>query len=304
MGSWQDLYPFEARYIAVPKSETSVDTVGMHYVECGPRDATQTILCVHGNPTWSFTYRRVLQGFGDRYRVIAVDHVGCGRSEKPQDYEYTLQRHVGNLSRLIEHLDLRHVTLLAHDWGGAIGVGAAQRHLDRIEKILLLNTGVFPPPYIPWRIRACRIPGLGTFAVRGLNLFARAALTMAIHRLPRLDPAVAAGLLAPYDNWANRIAIDRFVRDIPTRRTQTTWQLLESIESNCSMLVHHPVTLLWGMKDWCFRPECLERLQRLFPQARVRQLEDVGHYVMEEAPDEVLEELDKMLAQPAVARRA
>ncbi|RMF43843.1 MAG: alpha/beta fold hydrolase [Planctomycetota bacterium] len=304
MGDWKDLYPFESHFVELPKSETSVDSVRMHYVDQGDRSAEQTVLCVHGNPTWSFTFRRVLTDLADRARVVAPDHIGCGLSDKPQDYAYCLERHVGNLSRLIETLNLQNVTLLAHDWGGAIGVGAALKHPTRIGKLVLLNTGIFPPPFIPWRIRLCRLPGIGAHAIRRWNLFARAATTMALHRLPALPSAVKAGLLAPYDSWASRIGIASFVRDIPTRKSQPTWQVLESIEQGTSMLAHHPVTLVWGMKDWCFRPECLERMQRLFPQARVRRLDDVGHYVMEEAADEVLEEVRRMLDLPAIARGA
>ena len=153
MGDWKVLYPFESQYVELPKSETSVDSVRMHYVAQGDPSAEQTVLCVHGNPTWSFTYRRVLTDISPRAYVIAPDHIGCGLSDKPQDYAYALERHVGNLSRLIETLNLRNITLLAHDWGGAIGVGAALKHPTRIRKLVLLNTGIFPPSYIPWRIR-------------------------------------------------------------------------------------------------------------------------------------------------------
>ncbi len=304
MGDWKVLYPFESQYVELPKSETSVDSVRMHYVAQGDPSAEQTVLCVHGNPTWSFTYRRVLTDISPRAYVIAPDHIGCGLSDKPQDYAYALERHVGNLSRLIETLNLRNITLLAHDWGGAIGVGAALKHPTRIRKLVLLNTGIFPPSYIPWRIRLCRLPGIGTLVVRHWNAFARAATTMALHRLPALAPEVKAGLLAPYDSWASRVGVAGFVRDIPTRKSQATWQVLESIEQGTTMLAHHPVALVWGMKDWCFRPECLVRLQRLFPQARVRRLEDVGHYVMEEAAEEVLEEVHRMLDVAAIARGA
>ncbi len=288
---WRALYPFESRYLDLPASETSADVVRMHYVEQGDPQAEQTVLCVHGNPTWSFTFRQVLQQVGSHARVIAVDHIGCGLSDKPQRYSYTLQRHVGNLARLIEQLDLKRVTLLVHDWGGAIGVGAALKALARVDKFVLLNTALFPPPYIPWRIAACRLPGFGPFAMRRLNLFARAALTMTLNRLPTLPPAVAAGLLAPYHDWNSRVAIARFVQDIPRRKSQATWQLLSSIEQSSELFADRPMRIVWGMKDWCFRVECLDRLTQLFPQAQVQRLEDVGHYVMEEAAGEVIQEV-------------
>ena len=295
---WRKLYPFESNFLSLPKSEASTDTVDMHYVDVGSKSAEQTVLCVHGNPTWSFYYRKVLKNLaGENTRVVAVDHVGCGLSEKPQQYEYSLQRHIGNLTRLIEHLDLKRVTLLAHDWGGAIGLGASLKAPTRIERFVLLNTAAFPPPYVPWRIAACRLPWIGNFAMRGMNLFARAALTMTLNRLPALDPPVASGLLAPYDNWKNRVAIARFVQDIPTRKSKATWQQLQEIEQGLNLFRDRPTRIVWGMKDWCFRVECLERLEQLFPNAKALRLDDVGHYVMEEAADEVIAQIRNCLAE-------
>jgi haloalkane dehalogenase len=195
---------------------------------------------------------------------------------------------------LIDSLDLRNITLVAHDWGGAIGLCSALERLDRFEKIVLLNTGAFPPPYLPWRIAACRVPVLGTLAVRGLNAFARAAITMAMSRR-RLDDRVAAGLLAPYDNWDNRVAIDAFVRDIPMSDQHPTHATLSSLEADLPKLAQIPSLLVWGMKDWCFREECLRRLQQAWPRAEVVEIADAGHYVIEDAPEETLDSIDRFI---------
>ncbi|MBX3421014.1 MAG: alpha/beta fold hydrolase [Pirellulaceae bacterium] len=292
---WRKRYPFASQYFEIPRSETTTDWVRMHFVQQGQGE--QTVLCVHGNPTWSFTFREVLNQVSDQARVIAVDHIGCGLSHKPQKYNYCLQQHIGNLARFIEELDLRRITLLVHDWGGAIGIGAALKVPSRIERLVLLNTGIFPPPYVPWRIAVCRTPWLGEFAMRKLNVFARAALTMTLNRLPRLAPDVAAGLIAPYQDWDSRIAVARFVQDIPRHKNQATWQVLSRIEESVSMFASCPTRIIWGVRDWCFRLECLERLQSLFPQAKVHRLEDVGHYVMEEAPAEVIAQLRECLSE-------
>lgn len=299
MADWRDLYPFPSQFIELAGG------VKLHYVETGARPESHsasssanrpTVLCVHGNPTWSFTYRRILTDLSPDVRVVAVDHVGCGLSDKPQQYPYSLEQHIANLVQLIERLDLRRVTLLVHDWGGAIGLGAGLRVLDRIAGAVILNTAAFPPPYVPLRIAACRIPVVGNWAMRQLNLFALAALKMTLHRLPKLDPAVAAGLIAPYSNWANRVAIARFVQDIPRSPTDPTWQLLANIEQQLARYSDRPVKLVWGMHDWCFRAECLYRFQKLLPHAQTQELGDVGHYVMEEAADEVLAALRAQLA--------
>lgn len=294
MADWRELYPFPSQFIELANG------VKMHYVQTGANqdDANAdrpTVLCVHGNPTWSFTYRRILTDLSSDVRVIAVDHVGCGLSDKPQQYPYSLEQHIANLLQLIEKLDLRRITLLVHDWGGAIGLGAGLRVLERVEGAVILNTAAFPPPYVPLRIAACRIPILGNWAMRQLNVFARAALTMTVNRLPRLDPAVAAGLIAPYSNWNNRVAIARFVQDIPRRPSDPAWQSLTKIEEQLPRLGKYPVSLVWGMRDWCFRPECLRRFQQLLPQANVQELADVGHYVMEDAADDVIGALRRQL---------
>jgi haloalkane dehalogenase len=275
---WRDLYPFESHFLALGPQR-------LHYVDEG---GGEPLLFVHGNPTWSFYWRNLIVGLRDRYRCVAVDHVGCGLSDKPQDYEYTLAQRTSDLVQLVERLDLRGVTLVAHDWGGAIGLGTVQRLRERFSRIVLFNTGAFPPPFVPWRIAACRTPLVGTLAVRGLNAFARAALSMAVEKPERMTADVRAGLLAPYDSWAHRVAIDRFVRDIPFSPRHPTWQVLERIEAGLSSLGELPIQLIWGMRDWCFRPECLERFLTHWPRAEVPRLEDCGHYVVEDAHERIV----------------
>ncbi len=90
-----------------------------------------------------FYYRSLVSGLRDQYRVMAVDHLGCGLSEKPQRYDYSLSRHIGNLVQWIDQLDLHHITLVVHDWGGAIGMGAAIARPQRISKLMILNTAAF-----------------------------------------------------------------------------------------------------------------------------------------------------------------
>ena len=275
---WRSLYPF-------PSHSMQLDGLRYHYLDEG---RGQTLLMLHGNPTWSFYWRNLILAFRDRYRVVAQDHIGCGLSDKPQDYPYCLDQHVSNVVRLIEHLDLSQITLMLHDWGGAIGLGAALKVPDRIARLVLFNTGAFPPPFVPFRIRVCRTPLIGRWAVRGLNLFARAALTMAVEKPDRMTPAVRSGLLAPYDSWANRVAIHRFVADIPMSRHHPTWQTLAEIEDGLPSLACRPIEIIWGMRDWCFRPACLDRFLAHFPEARVHRLDDAGHYVIEDAHKRII----------------
>jgi pimeloyl-ACP methyl ester carboxylesterase len=276
--AWRDLYPFESRFLEIGPHR-------LHYVDEG---AGPPLLFVHGNPTWSFYWRNLILGLRGNFRCVAIDHIGCGLSDKPQNYDYTLARRIEDLCAFVERLDLSGTTLVAHDWGGAIGLGAVERLRERFGRIILFNTGAFPPPFVPWRIAVCRTPLMGTLAVRGLNVFALAALTMGVEKQDRMTADVRAGLLAPYDNWADRIAIDRFVRDIPLTPRHPTWQVLETIEAGLDSLAHMPIALIWGMRDWCFTPQCLDRFIQHWPQAEVHRLEDCGHYVVEDAHERIL----------------
>ena len=275
---WRDLYPFRSHWLPIGDHR-------LHYVDEG---SGAPVLLVHGNPTWSFYWRNIMVGLGDRYRMIAVDHLGCGLSDKPQAYDYNLVNHTANLTRLVDELDLHDATLVVHDWGGAIGLGTLVERPDRFRRIVVFNTGAFPPPFCPWRIRVCRWPWIGPWSVRRLNVFARAALTMAVERSDRMTPAVRAGFLAPYDSFDHRIAIARFVQDIPLSKRHPTWSVLERLEQRLHDLPRRPVQIIWGMRDWCFTPQCLERMCRLFPHADVVRMEDAGHYVVEDAHERIV----------------
>jgi haloalkane dehalogenase len=254
-----------------------------------------TLLFVHGNPTWSFHWRALIAPLRSKYRCVAPDNLGCGYSSNPNQL-LTLADHVNHLATLIEQLDLRNTTLVAQDWGGAIGLGAMLRMPERFERIVLFNTGAFPPPYIPWRIRACRAPLVGRLAVQGAGLFNRAALRMTLARRKQLDPEVASGYIAPYDSWSNRSAVYGFVKDIPSGPGNPTWKLLADIECQLPSLSDRPTLLVWGMRDWCFRPECLERFERVWPHAEVHRLPDVGHWVLEDAPENAVPIVEHFLA--------
>lgn len=290
----------------------------MHFVDEGPRAASQdgtpqTLLFVHGNPTWSFHWRRLISTFRDRYRCIALDHLGCGLSDKRQRF-MSLCEHIDNLVALVHALNLERITLVAQDWGGAIGLGAMLLLPERLRRIVLFNTGAFPPVYIPWRIRACRFPVIGRLAVQGANLFSLAALRMTLARTKKLEPAVAAGYLAPYDSWANRMAVYGFVHDIPAPRNCVspkrefeprinalgdcdTATKLAQIEAALPSLANCPACLIWGMRDWCFRPDCLDRFQAAWPNAEAHRLSDVGHWVVEDAPNESLMIVEQFLSR-------
>jgi pimeloyl-ACP methyl ester carboxylesterase len=276
-GGFRDEYPFDSHWLR------TADGI-LHYVDEG---SGPTLLLVHGNPTWSFAWRHLIRELRGNYRVIAIDHLGCGFSEKPTAGPYVLDRHIHRLQQLVETLDLNDISLFAHDWGGAIGMGCAGRMPDRFGRFVLMNTAAFRSTRIPLRIAVCRIPFLGALGMQGLNLFSSAAVRMAVMR--PLSAAAKAGMLAPYDSWANRTAVREFVHDIPLRSGHRSYQTLVEVEDSLSQQSEKPMQLIWGMKDWCFSPEFLREFEQRFPTAGVHQIADAGHYVFEDAADEVVD---------------
>ena len=279
------LYPFRANYL-------NLEGPRMHYVDEGQG---RPLVMLHGNPTWSFYYRRLIRELRDSYRVIAPDHVGCGLSDKPQRYAYRLSAHIDNLERLIDHLELDGITLVVHDWGGAIGFGYAARHPQRVRRFVVLNSAAFFGR-LPLRIRVCRTPVLGTLAVRGLNAFSRAAVHMACNRRP-MPRDVRAGYLLPYNNFANRVAVHRFIQDIPTRPNHPTYPAIQAIERALPQFRDRPMAIFWGGADFCFTDAFLDAWRQRFPNAEIHHFADAGHYVLEDAVDRIMPLLRGFLAR-------
>jgi pimeloyl-ACP methyl ester carboxylesterase len=273
-------YPFESCWFR------TADGI-QHYIDVG---SGPVLLMVHGNPTWSFVWRNLARDLSQQYRVIAIDHLGCGFSDSPQNRSlYTLDGHIRRLQALVQLLDLRQVTLFAHDWGGAIGMGCAGREHSRFSRFVLMITGAFRSRAIPLRIAVCRIPLLGRLANQAFGLFARAALRMAAEK--PLSAAVRAGLMAPWSSWERRLAMQEFVLDIPLGPEHRSYAALTAVEEGLRKFRDHPVKLIWGMRDWCFTPEeFLAGFEQRFPAADVCRLAEAGHYVFEDAAERVLAE--------------
>ena len=260
----------------------------MHYLDEGPRDGVPLVMC-HGNPTWSFYYRTLIPALSRTYRVIVPDHVGCGLSGKPQDYAYTLEQHVRNLEALVEHLDLCHIVLVVHDWGGGIGMGYATRHPEAVDRFVIFNTSAFYLPAVPWVLKLARSPGLGAVMLRGLNAFAGLAVWLAMKDHARMTREVRAGYLAPYDNWHDRIAIYRFVQDIPVTADHPTRATIDAIDAKLPTFRGRPMLIIWGAGDWIFTvKDFLAGWRERFPEAEVHVLPDAGHYVVEDAHERIV----------------
>lgn len=285
-------YPFALH--SLPLEDRKGNPITLSYIDENP-DAQETLLCVHGNPTWSFYFRSIIKKFAKTHRVIALDHIGCGLSSKPQDYNYCLQQHIDNLTLLTEALKLDQVHLLVHDWGGAIGLGWATQRTPSfagVKSLTLCNTAAFWSPDIPKRIAVCKVPFIGEWAMRALNLFALAAIKMASKK--GLSKTAREGLLHPYQNYHDRIAIARFVQDIPILQSHPTFKVLESVEKKLKEFTG-PVQMIWGKHDFCFNLGFLKKWQLIFPNAEVTVLDDAGHYLFEDEPEKVTSQMELFL---------
>jgi haloalkane dehalogenase len=295
ISGFRDIYPFESRYLKINYAQNGPGgELNYHYIDEGESGGAPVVM-LHGNPTWSFYYRNLISALKGSHRAVAVDHIGCGLSDKPQKYDYTLENHINNFEYFIESKGLKNITLVVHDWGGAIGMGYAVRHPENIKKIIVMNTAAFRSDFIPLRINICKIPLFGDIAVRGFNAFAKAAVYMATADPAGLSEKVKSGYLAPYNNYHNRIATLRFVEDIPMAPSHPSYKTLIDIENKLTLLKDKPVLVIWGAKDFCFTLEFMKKWKRFFPAADVRNIPHAGHYVLEDARELIIPWVKKFL---------
>ncbi len=273
-------YPFVPEIFVTPQGAR------ISFVDTDPRD-DEIVLLLHGNPTWSYYFRHLIQALAPHMRCIAPDHIGMGLSEKPADYDYTLARRIADLEALVATLGVKRVHLVVHDWGGAIGFGFAAKHPELIGKLVVLNTGAFASSRLPARIALCKAPVIGPILVRGFNGFAWPATWMAMHRRT-LSTEEKRAYLLPYDSWAHRVAVNAFVRDIPMRPSHPTWSTLAAVEQGLVQFRDRPALIAWGGCDFCFDDHFLARWREFLPQASVHRFADAGHYVLDDAREEVV----------------
>jgi pimeloyl-ACP methyl ester carboxylesterase len=266
----------------------------MSYLDEGPR-SDEAVLMLHGNPTWSFYYRELVQALSPTMRCVVPDHIGMGLSEKPENYAYTLATRIADVESLVARLGLKRIHLVVHDWGGAIGLGFAERHPELIGRIVILNTAAFTSSRIPGRIALCKMPIVGPLLVRGLNGFAGPAAWMSMNRR-KLTAEEKNGFVFPYRSWADRVAVSAFVQDIPLDDSHPSWDTLMKVERGIPQFRNRPVLMMWGGQDFCFNDHFLARWRELLPQAEVERIADAGHYVLADASEVVIPRVKAFLA--------
>lgn len=294
----RDLYPFEPHY-------HDLGGIRMHYLDEGDGPI---VLMVHGNPTWSFYYRNLVQSLSPEHRCIVPDHVGCGLSDKPDDdsYEYRLDRRIEDLESLMARLlgekaEAQSVDLVVHDWGGLIGLGWAVRHPELIRRIVIFNTAAFHLPAgkeVPWQLRLVRDSAFGVFLVRAFNAFACGATRVAM-TAGTMPPEIRKAYCAPYDSWRNRIATARFVQDIPLDPGDPGYETISRVSAGLEAFSNREILICWGEKDFVFDHHFREEFERRWPAAELHSFPAAGHYILEDAAEEVIPLVHAFLNKPS-----
>ncbi len=285
---WLDraAYPFTSRYL-------ELDAGRMHFVDEG---SGSPIVMVHGNPTWSFLYRHLIARLSPEYRCVAPDHLGFGLSDKPGDWTYRPEDHARNLAALVERLELSDVTLVVQDWGGPIGLSYAVEHPENVARLVVMNTWMWPVDDDRYYRAFSRFVGgpLGRFLIRRFNFFARVVMPRSYGDRRQLTKQIHEQYLRPLRSPAERRACSILPGEI---LGSTRW--LESLWDRKGALQDKPALIVWGMEDIAFREKELDRWTSTLPHAETVRLPGVGHYVQEEAPEELGSAVARFLSSRA-----
>lgn len=274
-------YPFDHKTI-------QLTTGTMHYVDEGEG---KVILFVHGTPTWSFLYRNFIKAFSDQYRTIAVDHIGFGLSEKPENFAGRPEDHAKNLNEFIEKLNLTDITLVVHDFGGPIGLAAAIDQPERFREIVLLNTWLWETESNDdvQKINKVVNSFIGRFLYLWLNFSPRVLLKKGFADRSNLTKNTHKHYLKPFHDKLSRYAPYRLAQALfgSSDWYQSKWERLD-------VLVQKPWLILWGMEDNFLSSNFLQKWEQRLPNADIHRL-DCGHFVQEEEPSEAISLLRNFL---------
>ncbi len=284
-----DEYPFTPKQFSLRMGQ-------MSYVDESPPSSTGsengTIVMVHGNPSWSFEFRALIKYFSKTHRCIAPDHIGFGLSAKPPEWDYLPKNQAANLEELLESLDLENITLVVGDWGGPIGLSYAIRHPERIKNIVITNTWMWSTKR-DWYYQGFSgfVGGvIGRWLIRRYNFFANTVLKSVYGDKSKLTSEIHHQFTMPLAKPEERKGCWIFPKQIIG---SSDW--LAELWAERRVLDGKIKLIAWGMKDIAFREKELNHWISHFPDAKVVRYADAGHFVAEEKPDELIDELTAVL---------
>lgn len=275
----EGLEPSWSRLVKTPSLDDSGRT--WHILDNAVAEPAVTLLCVHGNPSWSYLWRHVIAAAPEDTRVIAVDQLDMGFSERTGTVRRLAQR-VDDLLALTDQLDIvGPVVPVAHDWGGPVALGWSMHNRHRLAGVVLTNTAVHQPAGSPAPsiIRLARQPIVRQQVCVRTPAFIKGALRMS---RPRPSQAVRDGFMAPYLTPERRAAISTFVEDIPLEPDHPSAEILDQIAASLDHLQHTPALLAWGAADPVFSDLYLRDFQQRLPHAQTHRYPSASHFVHEE----------------------
>ena len=278
-GSLRLLFPFRSRFFPVGRYR-------LHYIDEG---TGPVLLLMHACPLWSFSFRRIIHEFSRTHRVVALDQMGYGLSDKPADFDYHLETHTDMLELFVRRMELENITLVMHGRGSTIGMAYAVRNPENIRAFVTLNAMGFSNFVLPLRLQLCRFRWLGAKIILGLDIFTRE-----LNRFPR---AVREAYRLPFPDNASKVAMLRFIEDIPCVPEDDSAQSMLEIESSLWMLREKPAAIVWAAKDWLYPMRCFRTWLKYFPAAEVHLLENAGRYLPEDEPGKLISILRNFLEQ-------
>jgi haloalkane dehalogenase len=256
-----------------------VDGARVHYLDEG---SGPPLLLLHGNPKWSFLYRDLIEALRDRYRCIAVDYPGFGLSRAAPEYGFTPAEHARVVERLVLDLDLRDATMMVQDWGGPIGMSVATRHPDRFTAFVIGNTWAWPKSDPGTQLFSRLLGGpIGGFLILRRNAFVEKILPGNVKRRT-LSKRVMDAYRGPFPTPESRRPMHVLPREILRSRP-----FLAEIERALPALSQRPALIVWPTKDVAFREPERRRWEQVFPDHRTVILDGAGHFIQEDASDEI-----------------
>lgn len=288
---FKEEYPFSSKF-------KQINNLQYHYIDEGEG---APVIMVHGNPSWSFYFRNLVKRLSKNYRCIVPDHIGCGFSARPDDsqYDFRLKSRVDDLTSFIDSLNITEkITIIAHDWGGMISTAWAVNHVERVEKLVMLNTAAFHLPEkkrFPFALSLIRDSLLGKVLVERFNAFSVGASIIGCKMSP-MSKALREVYQMPYAATKNdRLATLKFVLDIPLKPSDSSYQLVSDTQAKLHRLQQVPILLGWGLKDFVFDRHFLAQWQTHFPKAESVIYPNAGHYVLEDAGSDLEEKIYRFL---------
>ncbi len=282
-----DEYPFEDHWM-------DYQGAAMHYLDV-PANTDEVnnntpVLLLHGNPTWSFLYRKVITETAGQRRCIAPDYPGFGFSGHPEGYSYKPQQHADAVIALIDHLKLEKFILMIQDWGGPIGIDIATRYPDKIAGLVIGNTWSWRPDGLLTTFSKIMGGPLGKYLILKHNLFAGYLMKNALQQLGPQPESTLNAYSRPFPTPATRKGTWVFPLAISG---ESEW--LDLLEKKLTLLADKPIELVWGMQDPLMsRDKIINRWQQHFPKSHFTAVENAGHFLQETAYRELVQAVNRI----------